>query len=401
MPTTLPDDITATSEATARHTMSLLSQLGFNLSPQGENLVMAGVIFAAFLLLALLAYVAMGALGRRRTDAAQDGWTARMMHAFRGPAVLLVLLTGLMSALISLEMLATFRTLILRVYSASTLVLLIVIGMRVLSLLIDWWFHRLEGRIGSTTVHYASLTRKVVAAVIWAIGGMLVLGQIGIEITPLLTTLGLGSLAVALALQDTLANFFAGIYLMLDRPIRVGDYVRLDTGDEGFVDAIGWRSTRIRLWSNYIVVLPNSRLTSSVITNLVLNQSEVGVYIYGGVGYLNDLDHVERVLIEVGCEVMGRVEGAVATAEPLVRFQEFGDSNITFLAILKATDFAYQYVMKHEFIKAVHRRFKAEGIEIAWPVRQLVAPEPLPVRIMGDPDGTPAVPATGRVDTPA
>ncbi|MHB0935165.1 MAG: mechanosensitive ion channel family protein [Armatimonadota bacterium] len=375
----MPTD--ATHDA-ARQAASLLSTLGIHLPPRVEDLVVAGMMLTAFCLVALCAYLFLRTLAQRCEARDAGSRAGLVIRRFTGPAVWLILLTGVMAMLVSLDALVSMRGAILRVYGALTAVTGVVVGLRLVSLLLDWSFQRLEPRLGSTTHHYAALSRKVVTVIVWAVGGILVLGQLGLEITPLLTTLGLGSLAVALALQDTLANFFAGIYLMLDRPIRVGDYVRLDTGDEGFVDAIGWRSTHIRLWSNYIVVIPNTRLTSSIITNLVLNQSETSVYIHGGVGYLNDLEHVERVLIEVAHETQERVDGAVTGAEPLIRFQEFGDSNITFLAILKVSEFAYQYVLKHEFIKAVHRRFREEGIEIAWPVRQLVVSQPLPVRVM-------------------
>jgi len=172
---------------------------------------------------------------------------------------------------------------------------------------------------------------------------------------------------------------------MLDRPVKVGDYVRLETGDEGFVDTIGWRSTRIRLWSNYVVVLPNSRLTTSAITNMVLNHTETSVYIRGCVGYQNDLDHVERVLIEVGHEVAARVEGAEPAIDPLVRYQDFGEVNIAFQVVLKVRDFVAQYALKHEYIKAIHRRFREEGIDIAWPVQPYTTPQMLPGQL---PKGT-------------
>jgi len=383
------------TDAPAEQAATLLSTLGIHLTPLVEELVIAGMILAAFIVLALIAYLFIRALARRLVQRDEKNRVALILQRFLGPVIWLIVITGLMATLASLSSLAATRGAILRVYGALVAVTGVVVGLRLVTLLMEWSFQRLEPRLGSTTYHYAALSRKVITVIVWVIGGILVLGQLGLEITPLLTTLGLGSLAVALALQDTLANFFAGIYLMLDRPIRVGDYVRLDTGDEGFVDAIGWRSTHIRLWSNYIVVIPNTRLTSSIITNLVLNQSETSVYIYGGVGYLNDLEHVERVLHEVAVEVQTRVDGAVTEAEPLIRFQEFGDSNITFLAILKVSDFAYQYVTKHEFIKAVHRRFREEGIEIAWPVRQLVAPQPLPVRMVNDSEVVVPLPARG------
>jgi small-conductance mechanosensitive channel len=384
------DVLTLDPTANADQAISLLTQLGLVLSPQVQDILVAAVIFAGFLLLAFLMQFIIRAVTRQVTRHSTVAFDDHHLRGVVRPVALLVVATGLMTALVSLDALGGLRGMIVRAYGVIALVIGIVLLLRVLDIFIDWGFARLRPRLGDNSAHYSGLSRKVLAGIVWVVGGIIVLGQLGVEITPLITTLGLGSLAVALALQDTLANFFAGIYLMLDRPIKVGDYVRLDTGDEGFVDGIGWRSTRIRLWSNYIVVLPNGRLTSSVITNMVLNHSETAVYIRGGVGYLNDLDHVERVLIETAHEVMARTEGACEGCEPLVRYQEFGDSNINFLVILKVTEFSYQYVLKHEYIKAVHRRFRDEGIEIAWPVRQLVAPHPLPVTLAAPEVSTPS-----------
>ena len=99
------------------------------------------------------------------------------------------------------------------------------------------------------------------------IGLLVTLDSLNISITPLLTTLGIGGLAVALAFKDTLANFFAGLYVLADRPIRVGDLVKIEGGPEGYVESIGWRSTRIRTLANNIAILPNSKVSESMITN--------------------------------------------------------------------------------------------------------------------------------------
>ncbi|MHB9133331.1 MAG: mechanosensitive ion channel family protein [Armatimonadota bacterium] len=353
--------------------------IGITLSPIAREYLAGILLLLGALVLAWLARWVMHVLLRRLTARTETTLDDTLVQGLSRPVFWFILIMGMLSTLLSLSSLTAFHAFFIRGYSVVTIVFGIVVTLQFTAVMIAWTFGRLATRIGDTAMHYAGLTRKICAVAIWFIGSMIVLAQLGIQITPLVTTLGLSSLAVALALQDTLGNFFAGIYLMLDRPIKVGDYVRLESGEEGFVDAIGWRSTRIRLWSNYIVVLPNSKLTSSTITNLVLNQSETAVYIHGGVGYLNDLDHVERVLRVVAREVLIRVEGACADVEPLVRFQEFGDSNITFLVILKVQDFSVQYVLKHEFVKAVHRRFREEEIEIAWPVRQLVAAHPIPV----------------------
>ncbi len=219
---------------------------------------------------------------------------------------------------------------------------------------------------------YVGMVKKIVNIVVLVIAVMIILDQTDYEITPLLASLGIAGIAVGLALQDTLSNLFAGFYLMLDQPIRPGDYIQLDSGEEGFVEEIGWRNTRIRPWANNLIVIPNAKLAESVLTNWHLPVPEMSVYVRCGVSYHSDLDEVERVAIEVGREVMSRVEGTAEDWEPIVRFKEFGDSNINFVVVLRVNDPTVRYPLEHEYIKALFRRFNQEGIEISFPMRTVI-----------------------------
>jgi small-conductance mechanosensitive channel len=183
-----------------------------------------------------------------------------------------------------------------------------------------------------------------------------------------------GGLAVALGLQDTLSNLFAGIHVLLSEPIRVGDYVRLESGEEGFVTDIQWRYTRLRLLANNVVIVPNSKLAQSIITNYDRPQSELAVPVEVGVHYDSDLDQVERVTIEVAREVMRNVAGGVAEFEPFIRYHTFGESSIDFTAVLRGRGFTDQFLVKHEFVKRLRARYAAEGIVIPFPIRTLELP---------------------------
>jgi small-conductance mechanosensitive channel len=207
--------------------------------------------------------------------------------------------------------------------------------------------------------------------VFFAVGGMVILDNLGISLTPLLTTLGIGSLAVAIALQDTLGNFFAGLHVRADRPIEVGHYIRLESGEEGYVAHIGWRSTRIRMLPNNMVVVPNSKLVGSIITNYYMPEQELAVLVQVGVHYDSDLEAVERVTIEVAKEVLQSVKGGVPTFEPFIRYHTFGDSSINFTVILRAKEFVDNFLIKHEFIKRLQARYNKEGITIPFPIRTL------------------------------
>ncbi len=213
------------------------------------------------------------------------------------------------------------------------------------------------------------ITKGLLRGFVIGIGILIFLQLLGISITPILASLGIGSLAVALALQDTLSNFFAGIYVTVDKPVHVGDFIRLESGEEGHVIDIGWRSTRIRTLPNNIVVVPNSKLVSSIITNYYLFDKELAVPIDVDVHYNSDLNHVEKVALEVARETLKKVTGAVPEFEPAFRYTAFKDNGINFTVVLRAKEFTDQYTVRHEFIKRLHERFRREGIIIPSSIR--------------------------------
>jgi small-conductance mechanosensitive channel len=217
----------------------------------------------------------------------------------------------------------------------------------------------------------SSLTRNVAWALIAVLGLLVILHGLGLSITPMLTALGVGGLAVALALQEPLANFFAGLFLTLAGQIRVGDYVKLDSGQEGYVVDFSWRSTRLRMLANNLVVVPNAKLAQAIVVNHHLPSQELAVLVDVGVDYASDLGHVERAVVDVGREVMAQVAGGVPEFEPFIRYHTFGDSSINFTVILRAKEFVDQYLIKHEFVKRLHARFDDEGIVIPFPIRTI------------------------------
>ncbi|MFH1367814.1 MAG: mechanosensitive ion channel family protein [Elusimicrobiota bacterium] len=215
----------------------------------------------------------------------------------------------------------------------------------------------------------ASLTNNVIKFVVIAVGALVILSQLGISITPLLTALGIGSLAVALAFQDTLSNMFAGFHIIMSKLIKTGDYIKLESGETGYVLDIGWRATRIRELSNNVILVPNSKITASVLKNFYAPDKEMAVLVQVGVSYNSDLAKVEKVTIEVGEEIMKTVQGGIPDFKPFIRYHTLGDSSINFSVILRAKEVVDQYLITHEFIKRLHKRYKQEGIEIPFPQR--------------------------------
>jgi small-conductance mechanosensitive channel len=217
----------------------------------------------------------------------------------------------------------------------------------------------------------SSLTRHIAWGLAATVGVLVILNGLGLSITPMLTALGVGGLAVALALQEPLANFFAGVFITLGGQIRLGDYVKLDSGQEGYVADFSWRSTRLRMLPNNLVVVPNAKLAQAIVINHHLPTRDLAVLVEVGVDYASDLSHVERVVTEVGRAVMAEVPGGVDDFEPFIRYHTFADSSVNFTVILRAREFVDQYLIKHEFIKRLHARFTQEGIVIPFPIRTI------------------------------
>jgi len=214
------------------------------------------------------------------------------------------------------------------------------------------------------------LAYGILKGTIIIIGFLIILSVLGISITPLLTALGVGGLAVALALQDTLANLFAGIHILMEKSIRVGDFIKLETGQEGYVEDITWRTARIRMLPNNMVVIPNSKLAQSIVTNYYLPEKRMALLIPIGVSYSSDPEKVEKILVEEAKEAVGKIPGLLGDPEPFIRFiPGFGDSSLDFTLICQVQEFVDQYLAQHELRKRIFKRFKEEGIDIPFPHR--------------------------------
>jgi small-conductance mechanosensitive channel len=214
------------------------------------------------------------------------------------------------------------------------------------------------------------LAYGIIKGTILCVGFLIILNILGISIAPLLTALGVGGLAVALALQDTMSNLFAGIHILLEKSIRVGDFIKLENGQEGYVEDITWRTTRVRMLPNNMVVIPNSKLSQSVVTNYYLPEKQMSLLVPVGVSYSEDPDEIERILVEEAEKATGEVPGLLADPAPFVRFiPGFGDSSLNFTLICQVKEFTDQYLAQHELRKRIFRRFNKEGVEIPFPQR--------------------------------
>lgn len=303
-------------------------------------------------------------IGKKVTPTVQQD---RLWGRILSPGAALLVLAALYFSFAAAPGLEPVKSSVDKAAIVAFTVLLSVILVRVLSTLIGQWLN-VRQEFSKTP----EVLTNVVAVTVYAIALLMILSYFGINITPLITTVGIGGLAVGLALKDTLSNFFAGLHLISDKPIRIGDFVELENGQvSGHVEDIGWRSTRIRTLKNTAVVVPNAKLAESTITNDSMPEEKTRFWVDVGVAYTEDLAAVEEVVVDVATQLQKEQEEAVTDFEPFVRYRQFADSNINFRVILEAEQPLHKYVLTHRFVKNLHSRFAEEDIEISWPVRKV------------------------------
>lgn len=222
-----------------------------------------------------------------------------------------------------------------------------------------------------------SLFEMLTQIVIFTFGVLIILQSLGIAITPLLTALGIGGVSLGLAFQSTLTNFLSGLNLATSNKISIGDYIQLDSGEDGYVVDIAWRHTILQDIRDNMVVVPNTRILNNVFKNYGLPDKEALIIIEVGISYTADLDQVEQIALDIANQVMNEVEGGVPNSDPWIRYKEFGYFAITMTVYLRIREYFDHLVVRHEFIKRLHRRFREEQIDLPFPIKSAFIPMPL------------------------
>jgi small-conductance mechanosensitive channel len=317
--------------------------------------------------------LAAGWLVRWLVLRALRAWTSRsgsrpgliLDEALRGPlliwAVILAVHTAIQLSGLPEKATQWGARLLLVLWIAS----LTLMCMRVAGNLVRHYGGQAPGALPVTT-----LSRNLAQLAVLILGVVWLLGAFHVNITPILTALGVGGLAVALALQDTLSNLFSGFYVTVARQVRLGDYIKLNTGEAGYVTDIGWRATSIRDLANNLVVIPNSKLAQAIVTNYQLPEPRMSASLQVPVAYDSDPERVERVLAEVGRQAVGEIPGLLGDPAPEAAFDPgFGDFALGFTLSFQVAEFADQFRVRNELRKRILRRFREEGIRIPFPSR--------------------------------
>lgn len=244
--------------------------------------------------------------------------------------------------------------------------------LRLLALIAVVWFvdrisvalltsDRLTARIGKSS---RTLFLTLARIVYFSLAMLILLDALGIPLSPFLASIGITSVAIAVSLQETLNNFINGLYLLIDKPIQIGDFISIDDQTEGYVERIGWRSSRIRLLSGSHAILPNQRIASSRLVNYELPRQEMAVAVHVSVAASGDLKKIEKVTLETAENTLHAVEGG-GDFFPFVRFCKIRGPIIEMIVVLQGQKFKDPFRLRHEFIKSLHSRYSQEAIQLA------------------------------------
>jgi small-conductance mechanosensitive channel len=326
------------------------------------------VWFAGILLLtALIGWIVLFVMQRVHRSLAKRPRAAifsRFVSSLTKPVFIFILIQGLIQALRWLPVLESWRVIFSQVGISVIILFSIYAVGRIVSVLLEWYLSseafRRAVAIDEGLVRFL---KRVMIAIIYTLGVLIILDYYGVSISPILASLGIGGLAIALALQPMLANFFAGTQIVSDRVVRVGDFVELEDGLAGFVTDVGWRSIRIRTLIDTVVIVPNTKLAESIVTNHNLPDQDLLVEVRTGVKYESDLFYVESVVKQVAQEIIDDCDEAVKEFRPWFSYDECGDANINFRIRIKAKDYISALRLRSELIKRLRTRFQKEEID--------------------------------------
>lgn len=348
--------------------------------------IAAAAVFIIFILLALISRLLIRIFLKRIRRRDDPGIPEIILESMRGPFGFFLVSTGLLVGYLLaigienpiLAQLSDTKELAIKIWKVSVILTATFTVAHVVDRLIDWYLLNIaestETKIDDTLL---PTLRRVLPITIYAVGALVAIDSVGVSISPILAGLGIGGLAVALAVQPTLSNFFAGTYVVTEGELKEGDFIELEGGPSGYVEDVGWRSTKIRSRFNNLVIIPNSRMAESIVTNYFSPTPAMNVIVTCGVSYDANLEDVERFSVEEAEAVINDSDQAIKDVEPFFGFSNFGDSNIDFFVFLQAIDRTGTFTLKSELIKRIHERFNVEGIEINYPVRKIVYSEPV------------------------
>lgn len=306
-----------------------------------------------------------------KTDTELDD---KLIQALENPILFGIFLCGLFLALLSINSLQLYSSKVIIAWQVSGFLLATFIVVKIVN--VTFKYHKTTGlTIANKQVDmkYSNTVRRTLNIVIWVVAALLILTHMGVKITPLIGALGIGGLALALALQDTLGNFFSGFWIISERQVGIGDWIEIqgDNETKGVIDDIGWRTTRVRNPNNNFIIIPNSKLAQAVVINYTKPDTQYVMPVVVGITYDSDLEKAEKHALETARKIQKSEKIAVKDFDPWLTFREYADSSINFAVGLKVENFQDRFAIRHIFIKELKKVYDKNNIEFAFPTRTI------------------------------
>ncbi|MCK4858660.1 MAG: mechanosensitive ion channel family protein [candidate division Zixibacteria bacterium] len=372
----MPDSVNLPQQVTER-VADTLSQAqptflsSYNLPIWAEEtiislLIIIGAIVVSFLAVLILSLVRKHIAGRTETDLDD-----KIIDAVKRPLHMIMILAGLVVAAQRLEgrfpeaKAWIFKTTD-QVVVAVILVVIAFFLLKLVRIITEWYAQKdKDTREQSLAQEFAPLINRVVKILILVLMALMVLEHFGQDVTGLVAVLGVGSLAIALAAQDTVANTIAGFIIMMDRPFRRGDRVILPSGDKVDVYEIGLRSTKFMTFDHTLIVVPNQELVKSTMVNLSYPYEEIRVRVDVGVAYGSNLDEVKAILVDVA----EKHPTVLKSYKPKAYLMDFGDSSLDFSLRCRVAKISEQWRTTEQLRCTIYDRLNEASIEIPFPQR--------------------------------
>jgi small-conductance mechanosensitive channel len=335
-------------------------------APVDFVLFIIGTVIVAYLVTMLFKNVLLKLTAKTETELDDE-----MVKMMQRPVYWGVILGGFYLALRRLSLFEQYMSTVVAIVKVGFIVILLIAAIKLSNVIFGWANGK---KLKKKQTGFVMVFQKIVNALIYFIAIIFVLQAVGISITPLVASLGVGGLVIGLALQPTLLNYFSGLYVVADGFVKPEDYIELDNGLRGYVVSVGWRNTIIRMWNNNLVMIPNSKLADSMITNYNEPQNKSSFIVECGVAYNTDLRKAEKIALEVADKIQKKKKYGVKDYKPVVRFYEFADSNINLKVVMQSDQYKNHYEMKHDFIKDIKNAYDKAGITISFPMHTLDFP---------------------------
>ncbi len=330
-----------------------------------DSRVQAIIIAATFLILAKIFTWVSKNIFKRYAAKTKTDVDDKLLAIAEKPVAILITLIGIKLAVNFLDIEAIIQTNIQHIINTFIIIAATYAGVLIAEIIFDMWARKFAKKTKShVDDELLPIINTTIKVLFYIIGFIIILHEWGVNIIPFLTSLGIAGLAVGLALQQTLANIFGGIAMIIDRNIRVGDVIKI-SGRAGVIHQIGLRTTRMRTFDNDMLIIPNSEMANSIIENYAQPGKDARASFSVGVAYGTNPDKVKKTITQA----LGTIKEIDKEPAPMVVFKEMADSSLNFDVYFWVKDYTMRFATKDKAITATYKALEKNKIEIPFPTR--------------------------------